>query len=76
MVGMWITFTFEWNNMAVPIKIHAYVFVLWGRWEEEVKLPIGTFRSLEVGFVARKGAKIVRLLEEQWYIHAGVSCHW
>lgn len=31
--------------------------------EEEVKLPIGTFRSLEVGFVARKGAKNVRLLK-------------
>lgn len=31
--------------------------------EEEVKLPIGTFRRLEVGFVARKRAKNVRLLK-------------
>lgn len=31
--------------------------------EEEVKVPIGTFTSLEVGFVARKRAKKVRLLK-------------
>lgn len=31
--------------------------------KEEVKVPIGTFRSLEVGFVARKRAKQVRLLK-------------
>ena len=75
MCGRNVNYFYLWNEMYLLICM--LMCLCFGEVsKEEVKVPIGTFRSLEVDFVARKRAKNVSLLKSNGiYICCGVSCH-
>lgn len=77
MCGRNVSYFYLWNEMWQYLLKYMLVCLCFGEVsKEEVKVPIGTFRSLEVGFVARKRAKNVSLLKSNGiYICCGVSCH-